>query len=128
MRNGLKLVKFARGTALGALEDEPWTWKGAWRSDMPSFFSDPEISGGVYDNVFDNLGSLEDEPWTWKGAWRSDMPSFFSAPEISGGVYDNVFDNEYYSLDSDPVPWHITEPVDPTAYQGEYIGQVIGIY
>ena len=29
---------------------------------------------------------------------------------------------------SPPQEYHITEPVDPTSYQNEYIGDVIGIY
>ena len=43
---------------------------------------------------------------------------------MPSGVYDNIYD----SLDDSPVSWHITEPVDPTAYQSEYLGNVIGIY
>ena len=27
-----------------------------------------------------------------------------------------------------PVTWHITEPVDPTEYQNEWLGSVINIY
>mmetsp|Transcript_46272 Transcript_46272/g.108591 ORF Transcript_46272/g.108591 Transcript_46272/m.108591 type:complete len:101 (+) Transcript_46272:431-733(+) len=77
---------------------------------------------------FVSLGDAEDAPYQWQGAWRSDMPSFFSAPEIDSGVMHNVFDNQYYSLDDSPVSWHITEPVDPTAYQNEYIGAVINGY
>ncbi len=74
------------------------------------------------------LTLANDAPYTWQDAWKSDMPPFFSAPEIASGVYHNVFDNEYYSLDDSPVSWHITEPVDPTEYQGEYIGSVIKYY
>ena len=40
------------------------------------------------------------------------------------GVMDNVLDD----LDTTANPWHITAPVDPTAYQKEYIGDVINIY
>ncbi len=75
MRNGLKLMKVARGTSLGALEDAPWAWKGAWRSDMDEFFQAPEISKGVYDNVFDNqYYSLDDSPVTWHITEVSPLP------------------------------------------------------
>jgi hypothetical protein len=50
------------------------------------------------------------------------MPDFFAG--MPSGVYDNIYD----SLDDSPVSWHITEPVDPTEYQGGYIGNVINIY
>ena len=40
------------------------------------------------------------------------------------GVMDNIYDD----LDTHVDPWHITEPVDPTAYQKEYIGDVINSY
>eukprot|EP00802_Teleaulax_amphioxeia_P020522 Tamp_20811.p3 GENE.Tamp_20811~~Tamp_20811.p3 ORF type:complete len:120 (+),score=17.09 Tamp_20811:656-1015(+) len=63
--------------------------------------------GGQRGNV------LELAPWTWKGGRNVDP-----------GVYNNVFDD----LDTSPVTYHVTEPVDPTEYQNEYIGQVIGIY
>eukprot|EP00287_Rhodomonas_sp_CCMP768_P008450 CAMPEP_0196728786 /NCGR_PEP_ID=MMETSP1091-20130531/9366_1 /TAXON_ID=302021 /ORGANISM="Rhodomonas sp., Strain CCMP768" /LENGTH=84 /DNA_ID=CAMNT_0042071581 /DNA_START=36 /DNA_END=290 /DNA_ORIENTATION=+ len=76
--------------------------------------------------LFSSLSLATDGPYVWQDSWRSDMPPFFSTPDIDSGVFHNVFDNDYYSLDSDPVPWHITEPVDPTAYRGEYIGQVVG--
>ena len=36
----------------------------------------------------------------------------------------SVFDDEL----REQVTYHISEPVDPTEYQNEYIGQVIGIY
>ena len=50
------------------------------------------------------------------------MPAFFK--DMPNGVYDNIYDD----LDDSPVTWSITEPVDPTAYQNEYLGNVIGIY
>eukprot|EP00286_Rhodomonas_abbreviata_P014369 CAMPEP_0181323780 /NCGR_PEP_ID=MMETSP1101-20121128/19987_1 /TAXON_ID=46948 /ORGANISM="Rhodomonas abbreviata, Strain Caron Lab Isolate" /LENGTH=65 /DNA_ID=CAMNT_0023431869 /DNA_START=105 /DNA_END=302 /DNA_ORIENTATION=+ len=53
---------------------------------------------------------LELAPWTWKGA--------------KADVYTNVYDD----LDTTPVEYHYGAPVDPTEYQNEYIGQVIGIY
>ena len=67
---------------------------------------------------------LDDAPWTWgsTGGWSAGMPAFFQ--NMPGGVYDNI----YSDLDDSPVTYHITDPVDPTAYQNEYIGQVIGIY
>ena len=65
---------------------------------------------------------LDDAPWTWQSGWNRDMPDFFQG--MPSGVYDNIYD----SLDDSPVSWHITEPVDPTAYQNEYIGNVINIY
>ena len=65
---------------------------------------------------------LDDAPWTWESSWNSDMPDFFQG--MPNGVYDNIYED----LDDSPVAWHITEPVDPTAYQEEYIGNVINIY
>eukprot|EP00284_Hemiselmis_tepida_P006405 CAMPEP_0174925342 /NCGR_PEP_ID=MMETSP1355-20121228/7846_1 /TAXON_ID=464990 /ORGANISM="Hemiselmis tepida, Strain CCMP443" /LENGTH=75 /DNA_ID=CAMNT_0016171243 /DNA_START=32 /DNA_END=259 /DNA_ORIENTATION=- len=53
---------------------------------------------------------LDDAPWTWKGK--------------KADVYDNVWKD----LDTEPVKYHYGEPVDPTVYQDEYIGKVIGIY
>ena len=66
--------------------------------------------------------ALDDAPWTWKSSWNSDMPAFFQG--MPNGVMDNIYD----TLDDSPVEYHITEPVDPTSYQNEYIGDVIGIY
>ena len=68
------------------------------------------------------MNSLELAPWTWQSSWNSDMPDFFQG--MSNGVYDNIYDD----LDDSPVTYHTTEPVDPTEYQNEYIGNVIGIY
>ena len=65
---------------------------------------------------------LDDAPWMWQSSWNSDMPEFFHG--LPNGVYDNIYDD----LDDSPVTYHITEPVDPTEYQNEYIGNVIGIY
>ena len=67
---------------------------------------------------------LDDAPWTWgsTGGWCADMPDFFQG--MPNGVYDNIYED----LDDSPVSWHITEPVDPTDYQNEYIGNVINIY
>jgi hypothetical protein len=65
---------------------------------------------------------LDDAPWTWGSHWNSDMPDFFAG--MPSGVYDNIYDD----LDDSPVSWHVTEPVDPTAYQSEYLGNVINIY
>jgi hypothetical protein len=56
------------------------------------------------------------------GGWCNDMPEFFQG--MPNGVMDNIYDD----LDDSPVTWHITEPVDPTDYQNEYIGNVINIY
>jgi len=36
MRNGLKLIRFARNTTM--MDDAPWTWESNWNSDMPDFF------------------------------------------------------------------------------------------
>ena len=69
-----------------------------------------------------NPTMLDDAPWTWESSWNSDMPDFFQG--MPSGVYDNIYED----LDDSPVTWHITEPVDPTSYQSEYIGNVIGIY
>jgi hypothetical protein len=68
------------------------------------------------------MNSLELAPWTWQSSWNSDMPDFFQG--MPNGVYDNIYDE----LDDSPVSYHTTEPVDPTEYQNEYIGNVIGIY
>ncbi|EKX42320.1 hypothetical protein GUITHDRAFT_111596 [Guillardia theta CCMP2712] len=68
------------------------------------------------------IRSLELAPWTWKSSWNKDMPSFFQG--MPNGVYDNIYED----LDDSPVSYHTTEPVDPTEYQNEYIGNVIGIY
>ena len=68
------------------------------------------------------MRALDDAPWTWKSGWNKDMPAFFK--DMPNGVYDNIYDD----LDDSPVTWSITEPVDPTAYQSEYLGNVIGIY
>ena len=65
---------------------------------------------------------LDDAPWDWTSAWCSDMPEFFQG--MPNGVYDNIYDD----LDDSPVTYHITEPVDPTEYQNEYIGNVVNIY
>ena len=56
------------------------------------------------------------------GGWSNGMPEFFQG--MPSGVMDNIYDD----LDDSPVTWHITEPVDPTDYQNEYIGNVINIY
>ena len=82
-----------------------------WCAQMPIF----KIKRGTM---------LDDAPWTWgsTGGWSADMPSFFQ--NMPGGVYDNIYED----LDDSPVTYHITDPVDPTAYQNEYIGDVINIY
>jgi len=49
------------------------------------------------------------------------MPEFFQG--MPSGVYDNIYDD----LDDSPVTWHITEPVDPTEYQNEWLGDVVSI-
>ena len=38
MRNGLKLIKFAKGSTM--LDDAPWEWgsTGGWCNGMPDFF------------------------------------------------------------------------------------------
>ena len=48
----------------------------------------------------------------WGDNWHKESPNFFAG--MPSGVYDNTYD----SLDDSPVSWHITEPVDPTEYQG----------
>ena len=68
------------------------------------------------------MHALDDAPWQWQSSWNSDMPDFFQG--MPNGVYDNIYED----LDDSPVSWHITEPVDPTAYQNEYLGNVINIY
>jgi hypothetical protein len=50
------------------------------------------------------------------------MPEFFQG--MPSGVNDNIYDD----LDESPVTLHITEPVDPTEYQNEWLGDVINIY
>eukprot|EP00286_Rhodomonas_abbreviata_P021820 CAMPEP_0181304886 /NCGR_PEP_ID=MMETSP1101-20121128/9412_1 /TAXON_ID=46948 /ORGANISM="Rhodomonas abbreviata, Strain Caron Lab Isolate" /LENGTH=77 /DNA_ID=CAMNT_0023410719 /DNA_START=77 /DNA_END=310 /DNA_ORIENTATION=+ len=72
------------------------------------------------------LRMLDDAPWTWQYSWNKDMPEFFQGMPGRGsdGVYANVLDY----LDDSPVTWHITEPVDPTEYQNEWLGDVINIY
>ena len=53
------------------------------------------------------------------------MGDFFDVPgRGAAGVYANIYDD----LDTTPVVWHITEPVDPTEYQNEWLGDVINIY
>jgi len=71
---------------------------------------------------FMSLGAAEDDPWVWTSSWNSDMPAFFSG--MPNGVMDNIYDD----LDDSPQIWGHSAPVDPTEYQNEYIGQVIGIY
>ena len=71
---------------------------------------------------FLRMHALDDAPWTWQSSWNSDMPEFFQG--MPNGIYDNIYDD----LDDSPVSWHITEPVDPTEYQNEYIGNVVNIY
>mmetsp|Transcript_46270 Transcript_46270/g.108584 ORF Transcript_46270/g.108584 Transcript_46270/m.108584 type:complete len:87 (+) Transcript_46270:151-411(+) len=71
---------------------------------------------------------LDDAPWEWgsTGGWSQGMPEFFHGMPGKGaeGVYANIYDE----LDDSPVTWHITEPVDPTEYQNEWLGDVINIY
>jgi hypothetical protein len=58
-------------------------------------------------------------------SWNKDMGDFFDVPgRGAAGVYANIYDD----LDTTPVVWHITEPVDPTEYQNEWLGDVINIY
>eukprot|EP00292_Cryptomonas_paramecium_P029898 CAMPEP_0113701454 /NCGR_PEP_ID=MMETSP0038_2-20120614/24590_1 /TAXON_ID=2898 /ORGANISM="Cryptomonas paramecium" /LENGTH=55 /DNA_ID=CAMNT_0000625361 /DNA_START=191 /DNA_END=358 /DNA_ORIENTATION=+ /assembly_acc=CAM_ASM_000170 len=55
------------------------------------------------------------------------MGDFFQG--APNGVYDNIFNaGGWAELDDSPATYHVTEPVDPTAYQNEYLGNVIGIY
>jgi|LauGreDrversion2_3_1035106.scaffolds.fasta_scaffold76980_1 hypothetical protein len=60
MRNGLKLINFAKNSTM--LDDAPWTWgsTGGWCHDMPDFFQG--MPNGVYDNIYDDL---DDSPVTW---------------------------------------------------------------
>ena len=60
MRNGLKLIKFAKGSTM--LDDAPWEWgsTGGWCNDMPEFFQG--MPNGVYDNIWEDL---DDSPVTW---------------------------------------------------------------
>eukprot|EP00287_Rhodomonas_sp_CCMP768_P017804 CAMPEP_0202822160 /NCGR_PEP_ID=MMETSP1389-20130828/10875_1 /ASSEMBLY_ACC=CAM_ASM_000865 /TAXON_ID=302021 /ORGANISM="Rhodomonas sp., Strain CCMP768" /LENGTH=78 /DNA_ID=CAMNT_0049495033 /DNA_START=74 /DNA_END=310 /DNA_ORIENTATION=+ len=69
---------------------------------------------------------LDDAPWVWQYSWNKDMPAFFQDMPGRGaeGVYANVLDY----LDTTPVTYHYTEPVDPTEYQNEWLGDVINIY
>ena len=68
-----------------------------------------------------NPTMLDDAPWEWgsTGGWCNDMPEFFQG--MPSGVYDNIYED----LDDSPVTWHITEPVDPTEYQNEWLGDVV---
>eukprot|EP00290_Baffinella_frigidus_P012560 CAMPEP_0180150334 /NCGR_PEP_ID=MMETSP0986-20121125/21387_1 /TAXON_ID=697907 /ORGANISM="non described non described, Strain CCMP2293" /LENGTH=76 /DNA_ID=CAMNT_0022097249 /DNA_START=514 /DNA_END=744 /DNA_ORIENTATION=- len=59
------------------------------------------------------LGAAEDAPYTWKGGRAIDPTDSY-----------NVFED----LDTSSQPYFYSTPVDPTEYQNEYIGQVIGIY
>lgn len=74
---------------------------------------------------------LDDAPWTWgqAGGWYKDMPAFF---ENEASAYraapDPMTYNVFDTLDTTPVDYKVGAPVDPTAYQNEYIGNVIGIY
>jgi len=63
-------------------------------------------------NIGGNFFLLDDAPWTWKGK--------------KADVYENAF--EHLTDENKYEPYHYGEPVDPTEYQNEYIGQVIGIY
>ena len=58
-------------------------------------------------------------------SWNKDMPEFFDVP---GRGAEGVYYNVWQDLDDSPVVWHITEPVDPTEYQNEWLGDVINIY
>ena len=68
-----------------------------------------------------NPTMLDDAPWEWgsTGGWCNGMPEFFQG--MPNGVYDNIYDD----LDDSPITWHITEPVDPTEYQNEWLGDVV---
>lgn len=61
-----------------------------------------------------------------KHSWNKDMPEFFQ--NMPGRGAEGVYANIYADLDDSPVTWHITEPVDPTEYQNEWLGDVINIY
>mmetsp|Transcript_48159 Transcript_48159/g.114500 ORF Transcript_48159/g.114500 Transcript_48159/m.114500 type:complete len:93 (+) Transcript_48159:1-279(+) len=74
------------------------------------------------------LTKLDEAPWEWgsTGGWSQGMPKFFQG--MPGAGSDGVYYNIYDELDTSPVEWHITEPVDPTMYQEEWLGSVINIY
>ena len=71
------------------------------------------------------VAGSETTPWVWQGAWKSDMPQFFT--DNAGDGSDPMYNSLDY-LDDSVHPWTVGLPVDPCEYQGEYIGQAIGIY
>mmetsp|Transcript_4954 Transcript_4954/g.11561 ORF Transcript_4954/g.11561 Transcript_4954/m.11561 type:complete len:85 (+) Transcript_4954:263-517(+) len=72
---------------------------------------------------------LDDAPWTWGNNWSNDMPAFFSDEAAAyRAAPDPMTYNVFDTLDTTPVDYNVGEPVDPTSYQNEYIGDVIGIY
>ena len=88
--------------------------KGSAISVVDSYYT----PGGNVTNGFDIQTPAQfkkkkrrgDVPWTWKGD--------------KADVYTNLWKD----LDTTSVTYHISEPVDPTQYQNEYIGNVIGMY
>eukprot|EP00284_Hemiselmis_tepida_P014775 CAMPEP_0174918810 /NCGR_PEP_ID=MMETSP1355-20121228/3294_1 /TAXON_ID=464990 /ORGANISM="Hemiselmis tepida, Strain CCMP443" /LENGTH=73 /DNA_ID=CAMNT_0016164003 /DNA_START=230 /DNA_END=451 /DNA_ORIENTATION=+ len=72
---------------------------------------------------------LDDAPWTWGNNWSNDMPDFFKDEAAAyRAAPDPMTYNVFDTLDTEPVNYNVGAPVDPTTYQDEYIGQVIGIY
>mmetsp|Transcript_4145 Transcript_4145/g.8096 ORF Transcript_4145/g.8096 Transcript_4145/m.8096 type:complete len:85 (-) Transcript_4145:173-427(-) len=72
---------------------------------------------------------LDDAPWKWGNNWSNDMPEFFSnEAKAYRAAPDPMTYNVFDDLDTTPVDYMVGEPVDPTSYQKEYIGDVIGIY
>jgi hypothetical protein len=84
---------------------------------------------------FLSLGAAEDAPYlshapfrnasgTRESHWDADMPAFFQGANKQSGMMYNVYD----SLDTTPVTYYNSTPTDPTGYQNDDIGQVIGMY
>jgi hypothetical protein len=74
---------------------------------------------------------LDDAPWEWgsTGGWSNGMPTFFATEAAATkNATDPLTYNVFDDLDTNPVTYSNAPPVDPTVYQNEYIGNVIGIY
>eukprot|EP00290_Baffinella_frigidus_P017565 CAMPEP_0180218312 /NCGR_PEP_ID=MMETSP0987-20121128/17593_1 /TAXON_ID=697907 /ORGANISM="non described non described, Strain CCMP2293" /LENGTH=99 /DNA_ID=CAMNT_0022178291 /DNA_START=572 /DNA_END=872 /DNA_ORIENTATION=+ len=82
------------------------------------------------------LGAAEDAPYTWKGGRAIDPTDSYNGespltllrcactPRLTPPLPHTMFED----LDTSSQPYFYSTPVDPTEYQNEYIGQVIGIY
>eukprot|EP00290_Baffinella_frigidus_P015367 CAMPEP_0180115982 /NCGR_PEP_ID=MMETSP0986-20121125/103_1 /TAXON_ID=697907 /ORGANISM="non described non described, Strain CCMP2293" /LENGTH=91 /DNA_ID=CAMNT_0022054681 /DNA_START=144 /DNA_END=419 /DNA_ORIENTATION=+ len=88
---------------------------------------------GMHLLKFVSLGAAEDSPYGltapfkdqgggFKSSWANDMPSFFQNQHSEEGY--NVFED----LDTSNQPYFYSTPCDPTEYQNDDIGKVIGMY